>query len=74
MRYVYIGLIVAAVMLVLTFKVQNLEMVTVSLLGAGFRLPMSLLLAAVYVLGMFTGGALFGLIRTWAKGAMRKDR
>ena len=41
MRYVYIGLIVAAVMLVLTFKVQNLEMVTVSLLGAGFRLPMS---------------------------------
>jgi len=70
-RYVYIALIVALTVLVLLFKLQNLQMVTVSLLSASFTLPVSVLLVLIYVLGMFTGGFLSALVRTWIRGARR---
>ncbi len=72
MRYVYISLIVAITALVLLFKIQNFSAVTVSLFGASLTMPVSLLIIGVYVLGMFTGSALFGLIRGWIKGATGK--
>lgn len=72
MRYVYILMIVVVTVLVLLFKIQNLTAVTVSLFGASMTMPVSLLIIAVYILGMFTGSAVFGLLRTWAKGAMQK--
>ncbi|PPE65103.1 DUF1049 domain-containing protein [Caldimonas caldifontis] len=65
MRYVYIALIVMATAAVLLFKVQNLEVVTVSFLNLSFSMPVSLLVMAIYVLGMFTGGALWSLLRSW---------
>ena len=34
-------------------------------------LPISVLVIFVYVLGMVTGGALFGLVRSWIHGATR---
>jgi uncharacterized integral membrane protein len=68
---VYIALIVALTELVLMFKLQNLQMVTVSLLSASFTLPVSVLLVLIYVLGMLTGGFLFALVRTWIRGARR---
>ncbi len=71
MRYVYIALIVALTALVLAFKVQNLQSVTVSLLSASFTLPVSVMLFLVYVLGMLTGGFLLALVRTWVRGARR---
>ena len=71
MRYVYIALIVALTALVLLFKVQNLQAVTVSLLSARFTLPVSVMLFLVYVLGMLTGGFLLALVRTWVRGARR---
>ena len=55
-RYVYIGLIVAFTALVLLFKVQNLETVTVSLFSSSISLPVSVLVVGIYLLGMFTGG------------------
>jgi putative membrane protein len=70
-RYVYIALIVALTALVLLFKLQNLQMVTVSFLSTSFTLPVSLLLILVYVLGMFTGGFVVALVRTWVRGARR---
>jgi uncharacterized integral membrane protein len=70
-RYVYIALIVALTALVLLFKLQNLEQVTVSLLSASFTLPVSVLLVLVYALGMLTGGFVLALVRTWVKGARR---
>ena len=73
MRYVYIALIAALTAVVLLFKLQNLEMVTVSLLSASFTLPVSLLLVLIYVLGMFTGGFVLALVRTWVKGARRAE-
>ena len=69
MRYVYIALIVVFTAAVLLFKVQNLQTVTVSLLGASATLPVSVLLIGVYVLGMVTGGSLVSLLKRWVAGA-----
>ena len=71
-RYVYIFLIALAVIVLLVFKIQNLSAVTVSFLGADFTMPVSFLILLVYVLGMLTGGSLYGLLRTWSKGALQK--
>lgn len=69
MRYVYIALIVAFTAMVLLFKVQNLDAVTVTLFSASMSLPVSVLVIGLYVLGMLTGGFLVSLLRSWAKGA-----
>jgi uncharacterized integral membrane protein len=68
-RYVYIALIVAFTAVVLLFKVQNLDSVTVTLFSASLTLPVSVLLVGVYVLGAFTGGFLLTLLRGWMGGA-----
>ena len=72
MRYVYMGLIVLVTAVVLLFKVQNLTNVTVSLFSMSMTLPVSLLILGIYLLGMFTGGALWSLLRIWLHGATRK--
>jgi putative membrane protein len=69
MRYVYMALIAVLVGIVILFKVQNLESVTVSLLSMSFSLPVSVLVLLIYVLGMFTGGFMLQLVRTWIRGA-----
>ena len=71
MRHVYIALIVLLTAVVLLFKFQNLDSVTISLLGMSATLPLSTLVILVYVLGMVTGSALFGLVRSWIRGARR---
>jgi uncharacterized integral membrane protein len=73
LRYLYIGLIVAFTAMVLLFKVQNLESVTVSLMSASFTLPVSILIIGVYILGMLTGGFLLALLRTGIRGAKGVD-
>jgi len=72
MRYVYMALIALFVGVVVLFKVQNLETVTVSLFSASVTLPVSVLVLLIYVLGMLTGGFLLVLLRTWVKGATRR--
>ena len=71
MRYVYISLIVVVTAVVLLFKMQNFEVVTLSLFSASITMPTSLLVIVVYTLGMVSGSALLGLLRGWVKGAMR---
>jgi uncharacterized integral membrane protein len=63
LRFVYIGLIVTFTALILLFKVQNLETVTVSLFSASMTLSVSTLVFLIYVLGMLTGGFLWTLLR-----------
>jgi len=72
MKYLYIALIVAFTAIVVLFKFQNLETVTVSLLSASLTLPVSALVLAIYVLGMFTGGIVLALLRGWVRGASRR--
>lgn len=67
MKYVYIALIVLFSAVVLLFKFQNLDLVTLSLFSASITLPASVLVLAVYVLGMFTGGFVLSLLRIWAR-------
>lgn len=63
MRFVYIGLIVVITAIVLLFKIQNLQVVTVSLFSASITLPVSLLVFGIYALGMLTGGSVLALLR-----------
>lgn len=72
MRFVYLGLIVLVTVVVLAFKVQNLTNVTISLFNMSLTLPVSLLIFGVYVLGMFTGSALWSLLRGFLRGASGK--
>jgi uncharacterized integral membrane protein len=73
MRYVYMALIAALTAVVILFKVQNLESVTVSLFAASVTLPVSVLVLLIYCLGMFTGGFLLALVRSWVHGATRRS-
>ncbi|HXF65176.1 MAG TPA: DUF1049 domain-containing protein [Burkholderiales bacterium] len=71
MRYVCIALIVLFTAMVLLFKFQNLEAVTVSFLSMSASLPVPLLVTGVYVLGMLTGGFVPASVRDLAQGATR---
>jgi uncharacterized integral membrane protein len=69
MRYVYMLLIALIAGIVVLFKVQNLDAVTVTLLSMNFSMPVSILVLLIYVLGMFTGGFMLQLARTLMRGA-----
>jgi len=71
-RYLYIALIIVFTLFVILFKFQNLDTVTVSFFTASITLPISVLIIIIYILGMFTGGFLFSLLRTWFKAAVTK--
>ena len=73
MRYVYMALIAILAAIIILFKVQNLESVTVSLFAASVTLPVSVLVLLIYVLGMLTGGFLLALLRSWVHGATRRS-
>ncbi len=73
MRYVYIVLIAILTVCVLVFLFQNLEPVTVSFLTMSATLPAGVLLAAVYALGMLTGGSLLMVLRQWVRKARKAD-
>lgn len=72
MRFVYIALIVLATIIVVSFKFQNLQSVTVSLFSASVTLPMSVMVIVVYVLGMVTGSSLIALLKSWVARARQK--
>ena len=74
MRFVYMALIAVLVSIVVLFKFQNLESATVSLFSMSVTLPVSILVFLIYVLGMFTGGFMWQLVRTWVHGATRRDK
>lgn len=72
MRYLYIALIVVISAVVLLFKFQNLDNVTVSFLSMSVTLPTSLLIIIVYILGMLTGGSLYAFFKTIVRKAKDK--
>jgi uncharacterized integral membrane protein len=72
-RYVYIGLIVVFTAIVLLFKIQNVETVTVTLFSTSITLPVSVLVVGVYVLGMLSGSFLVSVLRSWIRGARGVD-
>jgi uncharacterized integral membrane protein len=71
MRYLYIALIILITLAVVTFKVQNIDAVTVSFLSSSITLPLSILMFAVYFLGMATGGMVISVVRGFLRGATK---
>lgn len=69
MRYVHMAIIVLLTLLVLSFKFQNLQSVTLQLFSLIMTMPVSLLVVLVYVLGMFTGGSLWSLLKRSYRGS-----
>jgi lipopolysaccharide assembly protein A len=63
MRLVYLIVIVVFVAAIVIFGIQNREMVTISFLGFGLRVPLAILVVIAYVLGAITGGSLYALLR-----------
>jgi putative membrane protein len=63
MRWLYLAIVIVVVAALLIFAFQNLGVVTMSFLGFSVRAPLAIVAAVVYVLGAFTGGSLFGLLR-----------
>ena len=72
-RYAYIGLIVVFTAIVVLFKIQNVEVVTVTLFSASLTLSVSVLVIGVYILGMLSGSFLVSLLRAWIRGAKGVD-
>jgi lipopolysaccharide assembly protein A len=72
MRWFYLIVIILFVAATLLFAIQNLQVVTLSFLGFGASVPLALLVALAYLLGMATGGSLFALLRqSLAKSGLR---
>jgi lipopolysaccharide assembly protein A len=63
MRWVHLTVIVLFAAAILSFAIQNVEVVTMSFLQFSVRAPLALLIAVVYLLGAATGGSLFALLR-----------
>jgi len=70
-RYVYIALIAILAAIVVLFKFQNLDSVTVSLFSASMTVRASTLVFLVYLLGMLTGSLVVALVRSLLRGARR---
>jgi uncharacterized integral membrane protein len=63
MRWLYLTVIVVFVAVVLIFVFQNLGVIAIAFLGFSLRAPISIIAAIMYLLGAFTGGSLYALLR-----------
>lgn len=73
MRYLHLAIIIVFAGAVVIFAAQNLQAVEVSFLRLSVRVWLAFLIAAIYVLGAFTGGSLLALLRQSFKGAKRSS-
>jgi lipopolysaccharide assembly protein A len=54
------------VILIAIFAVQNSQSITIELFNWSVKLPLSVLIILIYILGMTTGGILFSVIKKLA--------
>ena len=69
MRWLHLIVIVLFAAATVVFAFQNFEIVTMTFLGFNARLPLALLVAIIYLLGMATGGSLLALLRRSLQGS-----
>lgn len=72
MRWFHLAVIALLGVSIVLFAVQNLQVVTMSFLAFSATVPMALLAAIFYLLGMVTGGSLLSLLRWSMEGAKRQ--
>ena len=63
MRFFQATLLLVFLLSVAAFALQNNGLVSVSFLAWKLSAPMSVLIVGVYLLGMISGGAVFGFVR-----------
>jgi putative membrane protein len=63
MRVFYFLILVLILGAVVLFAVQNQQDVTLTFLNVGLTASVALVIGAVYLLGMLSGGTLLGLVR-----------
>jgi uncharacterized integral membrane protein len=63
MRFVYFLLLVLFLAAVTVFAVQNMNEVTVKFLDREHSYPLAAIVAAAYVLGMFSGWTVVGMLK-----------
>ena len=69
MRWLHIAIIVLFALATLIFLIQNREIVSMDFLGFSARMPLAVMAAIFYVLGAFTGGSAYALLRKSMQGA-----
>lgn len=69
MRWLHMAVIGLFAVAMIIFAIQNREIVIMSFLGFNARVPLAILVAIVYVLGMATGGSLWALLRRSFQGS-----
>jgi lipopolysaccharide assembly protein A len=62
-RYIYLTLMVVFAVVLLIFALSNMASATVSFLGWQLTGPLALMILAVYVLGMISGGSVLSFLR-----------
>jgi putative membrane protein len=70
-RLLYLAIIVVFAAAIIIFGFQNTQIVSVSLFGVAFSMPLAILVFVAYVLGAVTGGSLFALLRWSFQGTRR---
>ena len=63
MRWFHLAVIILFAAVTTVLAVQNLQIVTVSLLRISAQMPLAFLVAIIYLLGAVTGSSLFALLR-----------
>ncbi|RJG07885.1 LapA family protein [Noviherbaspirillum cavernae] len=75
MRWLHTIVMTAFVAVVLIFALQNLQTVTVSFLNFRISVPLAILVAIIYLLGMATGSSAWALVRwAWHESKQRKQQ
>jgi lipopolysaccharide assembly protein A len=72
MRIVYLVLLVLLIGVTVLFAWQNLQTITVSFFNWSVTLPIALVVAGAYVLGMVSGGSVLAFLR-WTLNRAKKE-
>ena len=74
MRALYISVLIIIVAALAIFAYQNNESVTLQYFRRSITLPISLLIVAVYLLGMLSGWTVVGFLRRSWRRAMERPQ
>ncbi len=73
MRIFYLVLLVLLVGVTAIFALQNMQTITVSFFDWSVTLPIAVVVAAAYVLGMVSGGSVLAFLR-WTLQRSKKNK
>lgn len=71
MRIFYLALLILFAAVTVLFALQNFQAITVSLFSWSVTLPVAVVVAGAYVLGMASGGSVLAFLRWTVRRARR---